>query len=54
MESTPTVHVSRHINNLESCGATDGHQGQDKCTNRWELDQLEPNKKKEKKYKMSD
>ena len=45
--------MSMQIKNLKSCCGAAGHQGQGKYTNYWDLNQIEPNKKKQKKYKMS-
>ena len=54
MKSTPPVHINMYIKNLASCGGSAGRQYREKYTNHWDVYQLEPNKKKDKKYNMID
>ena len=51
---TPLPYISRDTKNITSWGGSYGCQGKEKYTKHWYLDQLKPNKKKEKKDKMSD
>ena len=44
--------MSKEVKNLASCGDAAGDTCKYKYTNNWNLDQLEPNKNKWKKYKM--
>ena len=54
MESTPPQNNIRDIKNLESYSGGAGTQDGYNYTDNWGLDQLKPNKKKYKKYQMSD
>ena len=53
MKSTPPVCISKESNKITSCGVFFGCMFQENSTDHCNWDQLEPNKKKYKKY-MSD
>ena len=53
IKSYPPGRNCRDIRNLESYGGAVGNHVEDNCTNNWDLYQLELNKNKDNKEKMS-
>ena len=54
MKSTQVLYIIRDTKNLAFCGGSYNLSKSNICTNRWYLDKLEPNNKKDNNDKISD
>ena len=53
MSSESPLYITSNINSFVSCGAAAEGQGRNNYSDHWYLDQIEPENKKENKYKIS-